>query len=55
MLYSSGIVAAITVTLVIWFSIVVMALGSALSPLLVGVRLRLATLSAAETISRSRN
>jgi hypothetical protein len=38
MLHTSGIVAAITVTFVIWFTIVVMALGSALSPLLVGVR-----------------
>jgi hypothetical protein len=38
MLYTSGIVAAVTVSFVIWFTIVMMALGSALSPLLVGVR-----------------
>ena len=34
MLYTSGIVAAVTVSFVIWFAIVVTALGSALWPLL---------------------
>ena len=34
MLYTSGIVAAVTVSFVIWFTIVVTALGSALWPLL---------------------
>ena len=34
MLYTSGIVAAVTVSFVIWFTIVVTALGSGLWPLL---------------------
>ena len=34
MLYTSGTVAAVTVSFVIWFTIVVTALGSALWPLL---------------------
>jgi len=38
MLHTSGIVAAVTITFVIWFTIVVMALGSTLWPLLAGVR-----------------
>jgi hypothetical protein len=37
MLHASGIVAAGIITFVIWFTIVVMALGSTLWPLLAGV------------------
>jgi hypothetical protein len=34
----AGVAAAVTVTFVIWFTIVVLALGSTLWPLLAGVR-----------------
>lgn len=37
MLHTTGIAAAVTVTFVIWFTIVVLALGSTLWPLLGGV------------------
>ena len=37
MLHTTGIAAAVTVTFVIWFTIVVLALGSTLWPLLAGV------------------
>ena len=37
MLHTTGIAAAITVTFVIWFTIIVLALGSTLWPLLAGV------------------
>jgi hypothetical protein len=37
MLHMAGIAAAVTVTFVIWLTVVVMALGTALWPLLAGV------------------
>jgi hypothetical protein len=37
MLHMAAIATAVTVTFVIWFAVVVMALGSALWPLLAGV------------------
>jgi hypothetical protein len=37
MMHRAGIAAAVTVTFVMWFTIVVLALGSTLWPLLAGV------------------
>ena len=37
MLHMAGVAVAVTVTFVIWFTVVVMALGTALWPLLAGV------------------